>query len=136
MDESDAVIKERPQYVTLTRVSQKKDSDREDETEIEGDKPSVVESGLDDTESDSRSPTTQSPQYVVIRRNRPSTTESPVQNVEEGQGETDTGSVNRPNQYISINRGRPTKQDDVEVETASQPETKYAQNSNQFFCAI
>lgn len=122
--DSDVVIKERPQYVTLTRVKIQKEAEEEDDEDEENDNLDEVEEPV------TKHQTTQLPQYVLIRRNRPSTTEAADVEVEKEEetyvaNETPNRSTSQT-QYTSINRNRQKQpQDNVEKGGQSNvPETK------------
>lgn len=124
--ESDVIIKERPQYVTLTRVSQKPRPDPEKEDVDESDNvDNDFGEEAENIDVENKPPTTQSPQYVVIRRNRPSTTEETTIDSDKDVIINETP-IRSTNQYISINRNRPTKPQDIveKAEITNAPENK------------
>lgn len=132
--ESGVVVRERPQYTTITRTQAPKAS--QDEAAEDEDFPqySVTEEIVDDTEDDSpKTVTTQQPsyQYVNIQRQRPSTsstTENSAEFEEDEDSHEDannqkpsTSTVGRM-QYVNIQRVRPTKQQ-LFVENVPETET-------------
>lgn len=127
--EPDVIIKERPQYVTLTRVSQRprpepEDEDVDEKDDVDNDFGEETEI----TDVENKHQTTQLPQYVVIRRNRPSTTEGTAidDDKDVSISVTNETPVRATNQYININRNRPTKPQDIveKIEITNAPENK------------
>lgn len=105
-DEVDA-IQERPKYVTINRQSQspnKKNEGSSDKTEDEESDEKEATSGF----------TTSQPQYVNIKRTRPSTTKSSF----EDDSEDDVESSTR-RQYETLNRGKPFAVQNVDEESVT-----------------
>lgn len=137
--EGGGIIRERPQYTTITRTQAPKTHDSEEESEI-GSRFSVTQSNVEDAEENS-GPTTHQPvfNYVNIQRARPSSTAAPAEDRDnesddeddEEDDEEQPASVQPTTtskmQYVNIQRIRPTKQqyisDEIESETPA-PETK------------
>lgn len=141
--EGGVVVRERPQYTTITRTQAPKTHDAEEESEIGG-RFSVTQSNIETAdEDDSNGPTTHQPvfNYVNIQRTRPSSTaaapvedsgdESDDEEEDEEQEDKQPATVQPTStskmHYVNIQRIRPTKQqyisDEVESETPA-PETK------------
>lgn len=128
------VIRERPQYTTITRTQAPKSQNTEDETEDE--RPYSVTQSSVDKDEDNNSPTTHLPtyNYVNIQRARPSSTAAPVEdaaNEEEYEDASDEkdeeekpASVQPTStskmQYVNIQRIRPTKPQYISDETESE----------------
>lgn len=140
LDESDVVIKERPQYVILTRTSPKtKTDDADDEKDIEDEddeEETIIDEDLGNRFTSNNGNTakyqTTQAQYVMIRRNRPSTTESTTidEDIDDDDSISSSEAPNRStNQYISINRSRPTKPQEVaeREEISTTTDNKYDQ---------
>lgn len=133
------IVRERPQYTTITRTHAPKTHDSEEESEI-GSRFSVTQSNSEDVSENNNGPTTHQPvyNYVNIQRTRPSSTAAPAEDRDnESDDEDDEEEEEQPAtvqptstskmQYVNIQRIRPTKQqyisDEVESETPA-PETK------------
>lgn len=137
------IVKERPQYTTITRTQAPKPQ-KSEEDESEQTVTAATNEELSDDEDDvaPKNPSTHQPvhQYVNIQRARPSSTAAPAEEEQEGEvediDEDDEEEVparvvptTTPRmQYVNIQRIRPTKpqyiQDEVESESPV-PETKY-----------
>lgn len=119
LDESDVVIKDRPQYVVLTRTNQKTKTQNvdDDQEEEEDDDDDTVGHGGDVANRLSDTKQTTQSLYVNIRRQRPSTTEP---SAAEDNDDVNLGSSEAPNRnhYISINRSRPTRPTQERAEKA------------------
>lgn len=142
--EGGGVIRERPQYTTITRTQAPKIHDSE---EAVGGRFSVTQPNLETADGDdSNGPTTHQPvfNYVNIQRARPSSTVAPAEDSgnesddEEEEEEQDEEKEDKQPatvqptstskmHYVNIQRIRPTKQqyisDEIESETPA-PETK------------
>ncbi|XP_031628807.1 uncharacterized protein LOC116344420 [Contarinia nasturtii] len=146
--EGGGLMRERPQYTTITRTqAPKSQQESEDEENENNNRFSVTQSSNGEAfEEDDNGPTTHQPvyNYVNIQRARPSSTAAPVEDEESGNESDDEAddededeevmsvSVNPTTtskmHYVNIQRIRPTKQhyisDEIESETPV-PETKY-----------
>lgn len=133
------IVRERPQYTTITRTQAPKTQTTADESE--NDRPlSVTQTSVDkDSEEDDNSPTTHQPiyNYVNIQRARPSSTpdeenesdDETEEEIEEDQPVSVQPTSKSKMHYVNIQRIRPTKpqyiSDEVESETpAPVPESK------------
>lgn len=137
--EGGGVVRERPQYTTITRTQAPKTHDSEEDSETGG-RFSVTQSTAEDADEENPSGlTTHQPvfNYVNIQRARPSSTAAPAEDLDNESDDEDEEEEEQPAevqptstskmQYVNIQRIRPTKQqyisDEVESETPA-PETK------------
>lgn len=134
--EGGGIIREKPQYITITRTQAPKPQNVDEESES-------ATAATNDDESDENEgpvgPTTHQPtfQYVNIQRNRPSSTAAPADQAEDTEDEDDeeeeevtarvVPTTTSKMQYVNIQRVRPTTpkylSDEVESESPA-PDSK------------
>lgn len=135
--EGGGIVRERPQYTTITRTQAPKAAANEEEDDAEDTPPNAAtpsaneEASEEEIDVEPNNPTTHQPtyQYVNIQRPRPSSTAAPAS--EDNESDDDDSvqpTTTSKMHYVNIQRIRPTKQqyyqDEVESESPV-PETKY-----------
>lgn len=129
LPEFEGMLKERPKYVTIQRTQAPKNQQQDDDDEEEEEEEEIVVKRVQEDDEDvhpaPKFSSSSQPQYVNIRRNRPSTAE-PVGVYVSNQNEDENRSTTSKATYVSINRSRPTK---VEQDEEDEAEKKNAQVS-------
>lgn len=136
--EGGGVVREKPQYTTITRTQAPKPQKANEDSD--NDRTGVTAASVDDDDDDSEEsgPTTHQPtfQYVNIHRARPSSTAAPADEDQDDESEDEdeeevaakvVPTTTSKMHYVNIQRIRPTKPqylaDEVESESPA-PETK------------